>query len=189
MTHGDPPTLLFSRSLIPLPSHPLTAKCVSIGIGYRTTNASFANDNHPQRSLRSLRSLTAATNYYPPLNPGIAERERRAALRRAKPRQADRVRHNAGKKNRAAEIRSVSRLAVTGRRADISALCAKNASREMRELVDRSSINDLILSPRRHCGKCGHGRLSPANIASSSIREVTRDRQTNHEAKTNETDA
>lgn len=67
-----------------LPTH-RPGECVSIGIGYRTTNAPFANDNHPRGSLQSLRSLTAATNYYPPLNPGIAERERRAASSRVEP--------------------------------------------------------------------------------------------------------
>ncbi|KYN31013.1 hypothetical protein ALC56_14825 [Trachymyrmex septentrionalis] len=39
------------------PFPPTDGECVSIGIGYRTTNASFANDNHPRRSLRSRSDL------------------------------------------------------------------------------------------------------------------------------------
>lgn len=81
----DPPMLLStfpsSRSLS---TH---RRWVRIGIGYRTTNASFANDNHPRRSLRSPRSLTAPPRIIIllliPASPSV-----NAAPRRAKPRQA-----------------------------------------------------------------------------------------------------
>ncbi|EGI70493.1 hypothetical protein G5I_00693 [Acromyrmex echinatior] len=77
----------FHGSFISAPFPPTDGECVSIGIGYRTTNASFANDNHPRRSLRSRSDLSrAATNYYPSLNPGSPSVN--AAPSRAKPSRA-----------------------------------------------------------------------------------------------------
>lgn len=117
----------FHGSFISAPFPPTDGECVSIGIGYRTTNASFANDNHPRRSLRSRSDLSrAATNYYPSLNPGSPSVN--AALRRAKP---TRWGITPGKRTMHGDTIGFE-AAVTGRRADISARCAKNASRGMR---------------------------------------------------------
>lgn len=118
-----PSSLILSLSLLrPCPSSAnADGERVSIGIGYRTTNAPFTDDNHPRRSPESLDlSHGRSRIIILLLIHGIANRGRRAAPRRA----VDQVRRPGKRIMPRREIRSAlsEAAAYPTRRADKSVL-------------------------------------------------------------------